>query len=409
MSTMTEVSVPVDHCRFCGSLLQDTLLDLGSHFLADYGQDERLGMKAPLVLSRCRVCDLVQLRHEVPRKLLYSGAYPYRSGRNRTMREELYQVASRVESEVSLQPHDFVVDIGTNDGTLFDGYKTPNLVKVGFEPTPNMWEEAQSRSDILIPNFFNSQDYWRRTHQSAKAVTAVAMFYDLSDPVTFCHHVREILDPNGVFIIQMNDLYSMVTNMTVDIIGHEHLCYYPINSLSAILHMAGMTLYRVEHIPLNGGTLRAYARSGDRSVEDSVIDQGIEEARVLSPVALAEFASKVPIVFAKIKGRVLDEIRRGGVVYAYSASTRGMTILQGAGLDGTHISGAVEIAPEKIGRKIHGLNIQIVGEEEARDKATAFLVLPYSYRQEIIERERLFLAKGGKLIFPLPQVEVVGG
>ena len=55
-------------------------------------------------------------------------------------------------------------------------------------------------------------------------------------------------------------------------------------------------------------------------------------------------------------------------------------------------------------------------EEEARLKAEAeakamspdyFLVLPWHFKENILAREQEFLSKGGKFIFPLPEIEIV--
>jgi NDP-4-keto-2,6-dideoxyhexose 3-C-methyltransferase len=106
---------------------------------------------------------------------------------------------------------------------------------------------------------------------------------------------------------------------------------------------------------------------------------------------------------------ISDINSRGERVYIYGASTRGGTIWQAAGLDVTDLPFAVERNPAKVGKKIASIGVPIISEDQARsDNPEYMLVSPWFFRDEFIEREKDYLAGGGKLIFPLPTLEVVG-
>lgn len=399
----------ITRCRVCGSPGLEPLLDLGVQTIPGYldGVAPEEAMGAPLEMMWCPGCLVAQLGHTVDRDILY-GHYYYRSGLNLRMVEELRDIAQKAVSIARPQPGDIVLDIGANDGTLLDAYPA-TLRRVGVEPSRNMVDVLVEKGIETIPGFFRRAAFDTATWgRKAKIVTAVAMFYDLNHPSIFCADLAPVLDQQGVAVIQMNDLWSLFTQNTWDMIVHEHLCLYPLSALNALLGKAGLEVFNYEWRTINGGSGRYWVgHRGEHPVEACINIRLAQEAQLFTPEHFREYSAQVKFTTERIKRLVQDEVDRGGRVYTLAASTRGATILHACGLDKTLIKGASEIHPEKIGKRMAGLDIPIVSEEEARADATAFLVLPYSYRNEIIFRERAFLEKGGSLIFPLPEPEVV--
>jgi len=78
------------------------------------------------------------------------------------------------------------------------------------------------------------------------------------------------------------------------------------------------------------------------------------------------------------------------------------------GLGKEDIAAASDRNPLKHGA--HLINgIPIVSEEESRAmKPDVYLVLPWHFRRELIQREAEFLNNGGQFLFPLPTPELVG-
>lgn len=404
-------------CRLCRAPLTDALLDMGWHYITDFLYREAVPAvpyKAPLVLMRCGACGLVQLKNTVRPEYIYGGGsqYFYLSGTSRTMRVMLEGLA--LQMGPFLAEGDMVVDIGSNDGTLLGAYARANLIRVGVEPGTGLVARAQARvpNARYINELFSARSF-REVFptQKAKIVTAIAMFYDVDDPAGFLRDVREILADDGRFVLQMNDLYSVVETGSYDIIGHEHLTYWPLRTLVEALARAGMEVLSMERLAINGGTLRLICRALPSEVAASMPESvaaalGAEEA-LLTVDRLHRFGEDVRRRADALRSWVLEEIRtHGRRVYVYGASTRGNTILQAAGLDYQHIRGAADVHPDKIGRVMVGTGIPIVTEEEARRQASAFIVLPYSYIQEFLAREADFLRAGGKFVVPLPEVRV---
>ncbi len=411
-------------CRVCDGALEP-VLDLGSLFVSDFippgGSD---GTKAPLALVICRECRLLQLRHTVPAETMYRN-YWYRSGTNRTMRAALADIANKAETLIRLKEGESVVDIGCNDGTLLASYKTGGIRKVGFDPAENLAEISRGVADKLVVGFFRREafrDDPELAGCSPKIVTSIAMFYDLDDPNRFVADVKEVMDPEGLWIVQMSHLPLMLETNEFGNICHEHLEYYSLASFEYLLGRHGFEVVDAELNDVNGGSIRAYIRNRGADpkrfadatyrelAKERVRDLRDREARMgLADIGTyREFAFWVNRIREDVVGFIRAEVARGKKVYVYGASTKGNTLLQYFGLDRTLIAGAAERNPDKWGKVTVGTHIPIVSEEEARAaKPDYFLVLPWHFLEEFRQREKAFLHAGGKFIVPMPHFTLI--
>lgn len=425
--TMTNNAIKgIKKCRVCGSKDIEPILSLGDLYVSDFLEEgsENQAKKAPLELVLCHAkyggCGLLQLRHTFSHESFYRN-YWYRSGVNKTMVEELGDIAAKAENIAPLKIGDFVLDIGSNDSTLLRSYKTSGLNTVGFEPAINIVEKYGREGNVeVIDDFFN-YPAWQKEFgkKKAKVITAIAMFYDLDDPNAFVADVVKCLDKGGLFIIQMMYLPSFLERNAFDGICHEHLEYYSLFSLENLLRRHGLEVFGVELRDINEGSFRAYIRHKDGGnglrvspgAEECVRKMRKEEASLGlgDRKAYDDFVSRVNAIRAKTKSFIEKEVAAGKKVYVYGASTKGNTLLQYFGLDKRLIVAAAERNPDKWGKRTVGTNIPIVSEEEARKaKPDYFLVLPWHFLKEFVEREREFLDGGGEFIVPLPEFKVVG-
>lgn len=246
--------------------------------------------------------------------------------------------------------------------------------------------------------------------KKAKIIFCCAMFYDLENPGKFLKEVLEVLDDEGVFVIQMNYLGLMLKNLAFDNIGHEHLSYYSLSSLKELLDSNGFVVVDVSLNQVNGGSIRVYCRKALVGLvweqKRRVRAQLEEERNFLGAGSLVHFSERVGIVSRQLREFLVNLKLRKKVVYAYGASTRGMTLLQtvfpGRRRVTEYLAGVAERDERKIGLKMAGVNLPIVSEQEAREKADYFLLLPYSFWASISQREKTWMLCGGKMILPLP-------
>ena len=145
-------------CRICAGHLE-RILYLGDQYVSNFvNPSDAEGMKAPLDLMICDKCSLVQLKHTVPGEHLYQN-YWYRSGTNQTMQNALADIANRAELLIHLKSGDTVLDIGCNDGTLLQSYKTAGIYKVGFDPAQNLAQYSIKVANRIISDFFDAEKY----------------------------------------------------------------------------------------------------------------------------------------------------------------------------------------------------------------------------------------------------------
>jgi C-methyltransferase C-terminal domain/Putative zinc binding domain/Methyltransferase domain len=412
-------------CRICGSRHLAPVLNLGEQLISgafpEPGGRQPVQRAIPLELVRCDMtrdqdaCGLVQIRHTVPGAILYQS-YWYRSGVNRTMTHNLHGIASGVDEMVGLAAGDLVVDIGCNDGTLFDGYARRDLRFLGFDPS-DITRYAVEKGYDVVRDFFSARALRQRyPDRRAKAITSIAMFYDLEDPAAFVRDVAEALAEDGVWVMELHYLPLMLQQNAFDVIVHEHLEYYSLAVLERLFGDAGLEVVGGELNVINGGSIRLFiGHAGHHTVPADAADR-LQELRVRefemaldSPAPYEEFASAVATIRDELKRLCESIVADGKTIHIYGASTKGNTILQYAQLDSQLIPYAADRNPDKWGSATR-TGIPVISEEESREmQPDYYLVLPWHFLDEFLQREADYLDRGGRFIIPLPDVRVIDG
>ncbi|WP_327085573.1 class I SAM-dependent methyltransferase [Nonomuraea sp. NBC_01738] len=395
------------NCRSCQIAGLTEVLDLGNQYLSDFRDDDRRPPQWPLTLMLCRACGLLQLRDTVPRDLMYHDRYGFRSGVNEAIRADLRII---VEHALTARPGARRwLDIACNDGTLLS-FVPPEIHRVGIDPVTTFEAESRRHADRIVVDFFDPR--WFSPGPDFDVITCSSMFYDLDDPNGFAADVAGVLAPDGVWVIQQNYALTMLELGAVDNVCHEHITYWSLAALEHLLDRHGLEVNDVLLSGVNGGSFRTVvSHRGALPVSPSVEAQRRLEARARlhEPETWHRFATRVRRAFDDLH-RLIGEINASGQqCYIYGASTRGGTIWQAAGLTVRDLPFAVERQAAKIGRTIASIGVPIISEEQARaDHPEYMLVAPWFFREVFIERERDYLRAGGKLIFPLPDLEIVG-
>jgi NDP-4-keto-2,6-dideoxyhexose 3-C-methyltransferase len=411
-------------CRVCDGQF-DPVLSLGEQYVSNFLLPEQPdGVKAPLELVLCKRCTLLQLRHTVPGEAMYQN-YWYRSGTNQTMRTALADIADTGEQLMRIKAGDAVLDIGCNDGTLLGSYKTEGIFRVGFDPAENLAALSRKVADRVCNGFFAAEKFERDPElkkRRPKIVTSIAMFYDLEDPNKFVADIRKVMDPEGLWIVQMSYLPLMLKQHDFGNICHEHLEYYSLESLEYMLKLHDLVVSDVQLNDVNGGSFRVFVRnrgadetrSGDAAYRQLAAGRvralRAEEAKMgLNETSTyREFAIWVERIKDDVSRFICEQVRRGKKVAVYGASTKGNVMLQYFGLDRSVITVASERNPDKWGKVTVGTRIPIVSEEDARTaKPDFFLVLPWHFVEEFRNREKNYLLDGGRFIVPLPHFTLI--
>ena len=400
------------------------LLELGSHYVSDFIKDDAemagrtqysLDVWMDDRIGAARLHDLA------PASTMW-GKYWYRSGINTSMTVELNRIADEIKSRVKLNDGDVWLDIACNDGTMFK-FMPDNIKKIGIDPCDDTYLAESSKLAEVIQDYF-SRDAWSRTSvadKKAKVITCIAMFYDLDDPRQFIQDMHDILDDDGVIVLQMSYTPLMIKQMAFDNICHEHVYYY---DLTSIKNLFG-DRFKIVHCSLNdtnGGSFRIYLRKAiardstfasapmrdvcNMRVE-SILSYEEHECNIRKETVWQEFAARLNSMKQDLTALLKQIKAEGKTIYGYGASTKGNTLLQYFDIDTAYLTAIAERSPYKFGYRTVGTNVPIVSEEEMRAaKPDYLLVLPWHFIDEFLVREKDYLAGGGKLIVPCPEVKV---
>lgn len=415
MNVTNQLSMSNFTCKVCWETTFNSILNLGTIYPSNFVQEnQELVSPVPLHLVECAKCGLVQLKEVVALDDMYRQ-YWYRSGINSAMVSALKNIVDSIQSRVKLTCDDFVLDIGCNDGTMLSMYNK-DCFKVGFDPALNLKEPAEHHCDIFINDYFSLDGLFTDRHSIKvfknrfKVITAIAMLYDLEDPGMFIESVKDLLHPDGIFVAQFTDLLSMLKCNAFDNICHEHIEYYSLRDLDLLFKNSEMDIFDVEYNNVNGGSVRVFVcHKGTRKISPKVVEALYHENEYLDSNSPRNFSSRILQEKSKLLSIISAIKNSGEKIYVLGASTKGNTLLQHYNLTHDLIDCALEVNREKFGLRTVGTNIPIIPEEEGlKQKPDYLLCLPWHFRDFFIKRFKEYIMEGGRLIFPLPSVTVIG-
>lgn len=408
-------SLPVGACQICDSTDLEPILFLG--YLPPVNTMPRIGERPveqpayPAELLRCAKCTLVQLGLIVDPAILFPPTYPYTSGTTRILRENFAELSDEAHALFPLGPSDVVVDIGSNDGTLLENFAKAGHKVFGIEPT-NAGKLARDKGIPTLTSFFNRDAAERAVAEVGRArlITAANVFAHIEDVHAVMDNVLVMLQGDGLFVTESHYVASLLETVQYDTIYHEHLRYYSLGSLTALLDMHGLEIVHAKKIPTHGGSIRVYsARKGTYPVRPTVAAIHEEEKTSLGKAAFDEFRKNV--VGSKLGLlALLHELKKTGArVYGIGAPSRASTLISYVGLDAGILDCVLEIKGSyKIGKYVPGTLVPVVDEERLfSDGPEVALLLSWHIAEELMPKLR---ARGykGKFLIPLPNPRLVG-
>jgi len=408
----------IKKCRISGDENLINVLSLGNQNLTGVfpsNKEENI-TKGPLELVWSPESQLLQLNHSYDLGEMYGENYGYRSGLNQSMVTHLSNKIHHLEKKVDLNSGDCVIDIGSNDATSLKAYKTKGIKRIGVDPTGEKFRQYYTDEIELIPEFFPSDNLKNKIGSSkVKIITSIAMFYDLEDPIAFAQSIADNLDKNGIWHFEQSYMPSMLRLNSYDTICHEHIEYYTLFNIKYILDRADMKIVDVQMNAINGGSFAVTATRKDSSIKanEVLINWLFEQELKMgfdTPKPFREFEEKVYNHRESIK-TLIDSLNSDNKkILGYGASTKGNVLLQFCNLTEKDIPAIAEVNPDKFGCYTPGSKIPILSEKDTLAMAPDYyFVLPWHFKDGIVKREQKFLANGGKLIFPFPEIEIIGG
>jgi hypothetical protein len=405
----------IKKCRISESENLINILSLGEQYLTGVfpkSKNEEITI-GPVDLVWCPDSGLLQMKQSYSLEEMYGDNYGYRSGLNASMVKHLQNKIKTLENLAKPNEKDLVIDIGSNDATSLKAY-SGKFRKVGIDPTGKKFIEYYSNDLVLIPDFFTAKNFKNIfPNEKAKIITSIAMFYDLEDPKAFVRDIETCLSDDGIWHFEQSYMPSMLRTNSYDTICHEHLEFYSFKVVKKILDSCGLKVIDVQMNAINGGSFAITAAKKDSiytpntPIINWLLNQE-EEMELDTVKPYLEFADRVFRHRKNLTDLIKALVKDGKKVFGYGASTKGNVLLQFCGLTENEIPFIAEVNEEKFGSYTPGTKIPIISEKEAKDmNPDYFLVLPWHFKDNILAREEEYISKGGKFIFPLPEIEIV--
>jgi len=404
-------------CRLCGAELTRTFVDLGMSPLCEsYVPAERLDEPEvfyPLHVRLCTSCLLVQLPAYVPGEEIFSD-YAYFSSYSDSWVAHARRYAEAMIDRLALTPTSQVTEVASNDGYLLQHFLARGIPALGVEPAANVAEAARARGIPTEVEFLTPETGLAiaRQHGQADLVAANNVFAHVPDITGFAAGLRALVKDSGLVTLEFPHLLRLIERRQYDTIYHEHFSYLSLLTSSRALATAGLRVVDVDELGTHGGSLRVYARPEESAGEPTarvkaVLDE--EESAGLHTTAGHEgFAGAVLRIKSDLLDFLLAAAGQGHSVAGYGAPGKGNTLLNHCGIRSDLLPYTVDRSPVKQGKFLPGTHIPIrVPLRLAETKPDYILVLPWNLRDEITSQLDYVRSWGGRLVFPIPALEVV--
>jgi 2-polyprenyl-3-methyl-5-hydroxy-6-metoxy-1,4-benzoquinol methylase len=422
MTTTTVLPDIVQHlgakiCRFCGSILRRTFVDLGMSPLcetypsaADLNRGE---VYYPLHVYVCERCFLVQLEEYESAETIFSD-YAYFSSYSDSWLKHCENYCDQMQSRFGLNGQSFVVEVASNDGYLLQYFVRRNVRVLGVEPAANVARVANEKGVPTVVRFFGAQlaKELAADGRSADLVIGNNVLAQVPDLNDFVEGLKILLKARGILTLEFPHLLRLIEHNEFDTIYHEHFSYFSLLTALRILVAHGLKVFDVEELLTHGGSLRVYASRVEdltHPVQPSVARLIAEEemAGLAAPEGYEGFASQVKLTKLALVEFLLTAARQGRSVVGYGAPGKSATLLHYCGIGRDLIEYTVDRSPFKQGRFLPGTHIPIFHPDRILDtKPDYVVILPWNLKDEIMQQLQFIREWGGKFVVPIPKVTV---
>ncbi|HEX4266507.1 MAG TPA: class I SAM-dependent methyltransferase [Steroidobacteraceae bacterium] len=402
-------------CRSCGGDDLQVFLSLGDLPLSDgfLAADalQREEPRFPLDVAFCPDCTLVQILETVPPEQLFDADYPYFSSFTDTLlRHSAANVAARI-AERRLDGNSLVIELASNDGYLLQYYREQGIPVLGIDPAAGPVAAARARGIETLQEFFGRDLAMQLAADGRRAdvIHANNVLAHVADTNGFVAGIAALLKDDGMAVIEVPYVREMIEQGQFDTIYHEHLCYFSVTALRRLFRRHGLTLNRVEPLAIHGGSLRLFVAR--QEPDDRPVAEYLQAERRAGMDRLEYYGG-----FSQRVGRMRSGLvsllgglkRQGARLAGYGAAAKGTILLNFAGLGRDVLEFVVDRNVHKQGRYIPGVRLPIVSPARILEEQPDYLlILPWNFKEEIMEQQSEYRRRGGRFIVPVPEPVVV--
>lgn len=406
----------VHKCRICGSSDLYNFLSLESMPIPN-GFMEKQDLKKkedyfPLGVYVCQSCWLVQLTHVIPADIMFKN-YLYIPSTSTTMLTHFKEMAEELIRSYGLKPHDLVIDIGSNDGTLLSFFKGQEMDVLGIDPASNLAQVARLKGIDTIDDFFTPElaSSLVKKNKKAKIITATNVVAHMDSIHDLCRGIEILLDKNGVFIMEFPYLIDLLDKNEFDTIYHEHLSYFSITPLVELFKKHNLRIINIKRMPVHGGSIRVHVVKTDskykvnNSVEEFLKNEFLKKINKKS--TYEDFGRRVKMIRRDLVSYLKKLKKQHKKVIGYGAAAKGNVLLNYCHIGPKLLDYIVDSIPYKQGRYTPGTHIPIYPESRiAKDMPDYILLLAWNFADEILKKQMNYREKGGQFIITIPYLRI---
>lgn len=389
---MTKLFKKIKKCRICSDKNLIKLLDFGNISLTGvFPKNKNVNIpRTPLSIVFSKQSKLLQLEHNYNTNFLFGSNYGYRSSLNKSMIQHLYQKFLKLNSKLKLKKNDNILDIGSNDGTFLNFF-SQNIIKIGCDPSANKFKKYYKKGITILNKSFDAA-VANKFKKKFKLVSAIAMFYDLEDPIKFCKNVERILDKNGIFHVEIAYLPDIFKKFSFDTFCQEHLTYYSMISFKNLLKKTNLKIHDYERNTINGGSINFDLVFNDSNFipkknKIKKLYSSEKKKNFHKVLTYKKYFKKIDSNIKKINSTIDKISKKSKKIYCFGASTKGNVTLQLCNLDNKKINAIYDVNKEKFGSYTPGTKIVIKDEKLLKkDKPDYLILLIWHFKKTINQK-----------------------
>ena len=386
-------------------------LDLGKQPLANnfLKKFEKNQIKYQLKLYFNTKTKLVSISKRIPSQKMFNNTYPYRSSMSKTMRLAFANLAKKINKR--FKPN-LLLEIGSNDGALLKKFHKNNVI--GVEPCKNLAEITKKSGYVTF------DEYWdlRLAKKICKRFKKVNLIYSantlthISNLNNVFRSIKYVLSENGVLIIEDPSLLECIKIGSYDQFYNEHIYVFSALAVKNLINKFNLEIFDIENLQTHGGSLRYYIKYKSNKkikIKKSVKNQlsreikfGLNKFKTYQSFASKSFNSKKNLL------KLLKSIKlKGERIIGYGATAKATTVLNYCQIDNKMIDYFVDTTPDKSNKFMPGKKIKIFKYNKNLLNNVDYIFLgAWNFKKEIINKEKKFIKRGGKIIshIPFPQI-----
>tara|TARA_Y100001936_G_scaffold225417_1_gene243878 strand:- start:22692 stop:23942 length:1251 start_codon:yes stop_codon:yes gene_type:complete len=404
-------------CRLCSSDQFKLVLDLGkqppSNAFLTKNQLNKLEKKFPLRLYICKSCCHLQLLDVVDKKYLFSN-YLYLTGANKPIIEHFEKYVDSVYNKIlKKREKPFVIEIGSNDGTLLKKMMKYNVKVLGIEPAKNLAKLSKKIGVKTKNQFFNLKLAKEISYKKkVDLIIANNVLGHVDNLDEFIKGISQLLKNDGVFVFEVPHALNLIKNLEFDTIYHEHISYFSVIALSKWFKKYNFEIFDIEKQIVHGGTIRVFVSRKNKFKRKKSVESILNKEKeygITKMKTYDDFSRKIEKLKSTLQKRIKKMKDTNFIIFGYGAPAKGNVLLNFCQINNKILDFVTDTTILKQGKFTPGTKIPIINPNKKPRKYSKMigLMLAWNYKNDIIKNEKYFLKKGGRFLIPIPRVKII--